>query len=651
MIKTKKQMFIIIGIFALILLLGGTTYAWFTYSGSTNENKIISGDVYLDVTEGNETLTLTNIFPETKERARSKNNNYITFTVSGLNESEKDIYYEIILNHGDDKPSPKTRYNDADLVFDLVELDSNGNEVSYVVDAKSFDSLIEKRIWVDTISKNNNTEVSKRYKLRAWLSKDVIISDTEQNANYTTTDFPNKYATIQVSIYGDMTYKDTPGIYSTLKRAAISDVAIQYGYPSSSTNGEGLYRLRGTENNVFPIVYYRGNINNNNVLFAGFCWQMVRTTETGGVKMIYNGVATGNGTTCENTLYDDRIIGDAEFNSNSNSPADVGYMYNKRYVSKNVAATTGAYYGASAEYGDFDNNGTSEYRLVSTSQELNSAHHYSCDLASATGTCTTIRYYYYLRNNSPFYIELEDGEFIEDALYKMTGTATSEVKARTINQGYTLNVTDSKIKTIIESWFQTNLTNELDSTKTDYRKYIEDTVYCNDRSFDTENTYYAVFSTTGWNPNNGNLVELLYYGAANTMNNNRWYSANNAPVLTCPNETDRFTVSSSVAHLNYPVGLLLVDEYVLAGMAGKSTNGDNSNFYLYTGSTSNTAAWVMSPRHYNDWYALGIVVRDFFDYGKVDVPYGIRPVISLKMGVEFTSTGDGTPTNPYVVKY
>ena len=34
---------------------------------------------------------------------------------------------------------------DKDLVFDLVELDSNGDEVDYVVDAKSYDTLINKR--------------------------------------------------------------------------------------------------------------------------------------------------------------------------------------------------------------------------------------------------------------------------------------------------------------------------------------------------------------------------------------------------------------------------------------------------------------------------------------------------------------------------
>jgi len=59
----------------------------------------------------------------------------------------------------------------------------------------------------------------------------------------------------------------------------------------SNKNGQGLYIRAGTENDEYPIMYYRGNVQNNNVLFGGFCWQIVRTTSTGGIKMIYNGIA------------------------------------------------------------------------------------------------------------------------------------------------------------------------------------------------------------------------------------------------------------------------------------------------------------------------------------------------------------------------
>ena len=40
-------------------------------------------------------------------------------------------------------------------------------------------------------------------------------------------------------------------------------------------------------------------LDKNNVIFAGHCWQMIRTTDTGGVKMIYNGEVENN--QCLNT--------------------------------------------------------------------------------------------------------------------------------------------------------------------------------------------------------------------------------------------------------------------------------------------------------------------------------------------------------------
>ena len=42
----------------------------------------------------------------------------------------------------------------------------------------------------------------------------------------------------------------------------------------------------------------------------------------------------------------------------------------------------------------------------------------------------------------------------------------------------------------------------------------------------------------------------------------------------------------------------------------------------------------------------------FAGNSKANSPYVmIRPVVSLKPGIEFLAEGDGTPTNPYIVKY
>ena len=69
-----------------------------------------------------------------------------------------------------------------------------------------------------------------------------------------------------------------------------TDVNIDFS--KSATDNSGIYTRSGTENDQYPVHYYRGNIDNNNVIFAGFCWKMVRTTSTGGVKLLYNGVAS-----------------------------------------------------------------------------------------------------------------------------------------------------------------------------------------------------------------------------------------------------------------------------------------------------------------------------------------------------------------------
>ena len=71
----------------------------------------------------------------------------------------------------------------------------------------------------------------------------------------------------------------------------------------------------------------------NNVIFEGYCWKIIRTTETGGMKLLYNGVPTTvddhqecvaeNG---ENASIVQTIVA---FNDISDSPAYVGYMYNK----------------------------------------------------------------------------------------------------------------------------------------------------------------------------------------------------------------------------------------------------------------------------------------------------------------------------------
>jgi len=100
--------------------------------------------------------------------------------------------------------------------------------------------------------------------------------------------------------------------------------SIDYNSISSTSNGEGVYETINTDSGI-PVYFYRGNTKNNNVLFANHCWQIVRTTETGGTKLIYNGNPSSQGT-CNNSG-SNSAIGKSVWNNTYNDNSYVGYMY------------------------------------------------------------------------------------------------------------------------------------------------------------------------------------------------------------------------------------------------------------------------------------------------------------------------------------
>ena len=69
--------------------------------------------------------------------------------------------------------------------------------------------------------------------------------------------------------------------------------------------------------------YYRGTVDNNYVLFAGFYWRIVRVNGDGSMRIIYDGTsAHANGEDSE-----DRFIGYTAFNNAYDDNAYIGYMY------------------------------------------------------------------------------------------------------------------------------------------------------------------------------------------------------------------------------------------------------------------------------------------------------------------------------------
>jgi len=222
----------------------------------------------------------------------------------------------------------------------------------------------------------------------------------------------------------------------------------------------------------------------------------------------------------------------------------------------------------------------------------------------------------------------------------MYGTAGSSTYALTHE-----NKNDSTIKEVLDSWYKTNLIS--------YSSYLADAGFCNDRSTAPEANLWYVNTDEPWMSDTGlgYSDNKTYYGAYNRLVNN------NTPQFACPQTNDLFTTTTSDKGnkaLDYPIGLLTLDEVVYAGGV-LNTNYSNANYYLYNGQYW----WTMTPYSFVYYYdaRVGLVTGDArvhygvmgydVDGSRKDLS-GVRPVINLKSTVKYSS-GNGTKESPYTI--
>ena len=88
----------------------------------------------------------------------------------------------------------------------------------------------------------------------------------------------------------------------------------------SSGCGEATVGLYSAEDDDGTTYYFRGDVNNNYVYFAGFYWRIIRINGDGTIRLIYQGPsATSTGTSAQ--------IGTSYFNSSFSYAEQTGYMY------------------------------------------------------------------------------------------------------------------------------------------------------------------------------------------------------------------------------------------------------------------------------------------------------------------------------------
>ena len=564
------------------------SYAFFKVASSNNNantNVTINGAALcmsLQLNSNNITLSNEYAVPISDSKALSSDTYKTSVTITNNCNTSQSFNLLLVPNSSNTMPIKALKYA-------LVEEGVTPTTGTLISNEYLLDSTIQKQLLAIknetlkngfSVGSGTVSSGTKAYSLYLWIDKDEGSLGNGSTMNKSL----NAYLTLGGgSVIGEI----KTDLYHTIENRYNQDKTYL-----------GLYNGEGAATYANPVYYYKGNVQNNNVLFAGFCWKIVRTTETGGVKIVYNGIQK-NGS-CNNTGTDSQI-GRSAFNSSYNSPSYVGYMYNKVYAysDKSMSSESNIVFGNSFTYanGTYTLKDTKTVATWSSGYNTINNNHYTC---MTTGTtCSSIYYVYYASSSNAYYITLTNGKSVNDALNEM-------LYADDVNKN------DSTIKTYIDSWYESNI-------KDKYDNKLEDTVFCNDRSMSNE-------SSNGWNPIGGSTSTSLQF---------KNYNANQS--LVCANETDRFSMSNPKAKLKYPIGLLSLPELSLSGYG--SSHYYNNGQYV----------WLASPFSFisNDAYvgladSGGLAGSDVVDSG------GVRPSVSIQPGTSFSS-GDGSFTNPFVI--
>ncbi len=283
----KSGYLILIGVISLFLIVGGFSFALFTTQvesrGSLN---IVTGNLY----------------------SLLESDGFTKNTTVSLNAGESKVITMTLKN-----------VNTIDAKFNLWYEAADGVNVSYISSGDTPPTEVGYVITSDKV---------KTYKVKIVNNTDRtqnVIFGSDVGLYNKNLDFPSGKRKLGLGLYEEIAKK---AVMDNIQSEFVSaTTGINFGEISSDTNGKGVYTFSSTKDEKFPVHYYRGAVTNNNVKFGGFCWKIVRTTETGGVKLIYNGSPDTNGY-CSNTTGEKTQIGTSAFNETYNAKEYVGYMVN-----------------------------------------------------------------------------------------------------------------------------------------------------------------------------------------------------------------------------------------------------------------------------------------------------------------------------------
>ena len=290
--RRQKIIISVTGIFLVLLILVGLTYAYFLTQIQGNENNtsitVTTANLILEYGDGNGILETDKLEPS---------NDFISFKDSQGNSVPSKIF--TVTNKGNATVEGYKVYlenvqNQLERKDDLVYTLSCKSYINYgetnqaesgtctgVSTETTFPSVI-----TSIVSNDINVGVTHVYELKVKYKEMGVDQSVDMN----------KLVTAKINIY-DSTTKflareimdnalSTPATNKTLYIEPSLQDGTTYTIPAHATTKENERILTYTMDDYGTSYYYRGNVEDNYVNYAGMCWRIVRIEGDGSVKLL-----------------------------------------------------------------------------------------------------------------------------------------------------------------------------------------------------------------------------------------------------------------------------------------------------------------------------------------------------------------------------
>lgn len=693
--NNKQKIIVVVTIFALVLLCGGLTFAYFTsFTSSESGSTIATKGGTMDITyaSGDGNIIMENIYP----RAAAWVNK--SFTVTGNNTTDLNMYYGIslVVDNNDFRSylsytlSGTNTSNNGNLIPDI------NDNVPIINSTKIYE------LGVGSFTKATNAVHTYSFK--------IFFLDTGKEQNYAQgANFAAHLVITSVNPDGNVVYNGTGRNVVLSEEAKVNNITKSFNvanYVNQETDYEMF--LIVNENTYHNLTY---SIKGTNVSNSGS--MISNVSDVSIPRERDNTISLGKGKLSDlNTKHTYAVTFNENVSktnlNNISKQVDTKLLARKLYTfSGKIEITSGnkTIYSAVIKQGTKDNPTTSigtaattNEGLIKTTDDYGTAYYYrgavennyvrfagmcwrivrttgsndvklvlyNNDSDNCTLTGEGLAYAKYASSYTSSFSDnhahtsagymygLEDDNTNTACLFNVNDTVVNKyssykTESACVKAGgkwaanqysvYFSNVKESVALKNLNTWYKAKLTA--------YTDKLADVIWCNDKSVSST-------TSTGYT-----------YGIAG-RGSNRSYS------LICPNDYNggklsKYTVSDTTngnGDLTYPIGLLTADEIMYAGGVAASNN-TSSTQYLYT--NTGKADLLLTPYQYNS--------NDNIDQGQatlhsaafngnnmypsipdtakaiiafLGVDTYLRPSIALKGNVSVS--GSGSASDPFVVK-